>query len=108
MPAAQSAYCSFCRKSHTDVGPLVEGPPLTSKPHNVYICHECIELCQSIVDQERWRRLSPDPSSILQQIGDRVIETVESSSLTFDRDIGQVLDQRGRVGAEAFKFVSEV
>jgi len=32
------------------VGPLVEGPG------DVYICGECIELCQSILDQERKRR----------------------------------------------------
>ncbi|QGJ72004.1 ATP-dependent Clp protease ATP-binding subunit ClpX [Planctomycetales bacterium 10988] len=46
----QNAYCSFCRKSYRDVGPLVEGPG------DVYICGECIELCGSILDQERKRR----------------------------------------------------
>jgi ATP-dependent Clp protease ATP-binding subunit ClpX len=46
----RNAYCSFCRKSHRDVGPLVEGPG------DVYICGECIELCQSIIDQEKRRR----------------------------------------------------
>jgi ATP-dependent Clp protease ATP-binding subunit ClpX len=49
----RNAYCSFCRKSHRDVGPLVEGPG------DVYICGECIELCQSIIDQEKRRRGSP-------------------------------------------------
>src|SRR5690348_8753325 len=46
----RNAYCSFCRKSYRDVGPLVEGPG------DVYICGECIELCQSILEQERRRR----------------------------------------------------
>src|SRR5262249_22389249 len=46
----RNAYCSFCRKSYRDVGPLVEGPS------DVYICGECIELCQSIIDQEKRRR----------------------------------------------------
>jgi ATP-dependent Clp protease ATP-binding subunit ClpX len=46
----KNAYCSFCRKSYRDVGPLVEGPG------DVYICGECIELCQSILDQEKRRR----------------------------------------------------
>src|ERR1700722_7037298 len=41
---------SFCRKNYRDVGPLVEGPG------DVYICGECIELCQSIIDQEKRRR----------------------------------------------------
>lgn len=49
----RNAYCSFCRKSHRDVGPLVEGPG------DVYICGECIELCQSIIDQEKRRRSAP-------------------------------------------------
>jgi ATP-dependent Clp protease ATP-binding subunit ClpX len=51
--AKKNAYCSFCRKSYRDVGPLVEGPG------DVYICGDCIELCQSILDQERRRRGVP-------------------------------------------------
>src|ERR1700719_2934680 len=47
---SRNAYCSFCRKSYRDVGPLVEGPG------DVYICGECIELCQTIIDQEKRRR----------------------------------------------------
>jgi ATP-dependent Clp protease ATP-binding subunit ClpX len=46
----KNANCSFCRKSYREVGPLVEGPD------DAYICGECIELCQSILDQERRRR----------------------------------------------------
>jgi ATP-dependent Clp protease ATP-binding subunit ClpX len=49
----KNANCSFCRKSYREVGPLVEGPD------EVYICGECIELCQSILDQERRRRGAP-------------------------------------------------
>src|SRR3954451_23478379 len=49
----KNAFCSFCRKSYRDVGPLVEGPG------DVYICGECIELCQSILEQERRRRGVP-------------------------------------------------
>ncbi|MDA0832317.1 MAG: ATP-dependent Clp protease ATP-binding subunit ClpX [Planctomycetota bacterium] len=49
----KNANCSFCRKSYREVGPLVEGP------EDVYICGECIELCQTILDQERRRRGTP-------------------------------------------------
>ena len=49
----KNANCSFCGKSYRDVGPLVEGPA------DVYICGECIDLCQSILDQERRRRGEP-------------------------------------------------
>jgi ATP-dependent Clp protease ATP-binding subunit ClpX len=47
---ARDAYCSFCRKSHLKVGPLVEGP------EEVYFCGECVDLCRSIIDQEQRRR----------------------------------------------------
>ncbi|MCF0234796.1 MAG: ATP-dependent Clp protease ATP-binding subunit ClpX [Thermoguttaceae bacterium] len=46
----RNAYCSFCRKNYRDVGPLVEGPG------EVYICAECVELCDSILSRERKRR----------------------------------------------------
>jgi ATP-dependent Clp protease ATP-binding subunit ClpX len=49
----KNASCSFCRKSYREVGPLVEGP------EDVYVCGECVELCQSILDQERRRRGTP-------------------------------------------------
>ena len=49
----KNANCSFCGKSYREVGPLVEGPS------DVYICGECIELCQSILDQEKRRRGAP-------------------------------------------------
>jgi ATP-dependent Clp protease ATP-binding subunit ClpX len=71
----KNAFCSFCRKSYRDVGPLVEGPG------DVYICGECIELCQSILDQERKRRGTskqlftriPSPREILTQLNEYVI-----------------------------------
>ena len=71
----KNAFCSFCRKSYRDVGPLVEGPG------DVYICGECIELCQSILDQERKRRGSskrlftkiPSPREIVSQLDEYVI-----------------------------------
>src|SRR5438128_2866619 len=71
----RNAYCSFCRRSHRDVGPLVEGPG------DVYICGECIELCQSIIDQEKKRRTPgksstsniPSPRSIKEKLDAYVI-----------------------------------
>ena len=43
--------CSFCGKTSREVGPMVEGPG------EVYICSNCVELCQNIFRQER-RRVS--------------------------------------------------
>ncbi len=48
------ANCSFCAKSYREVGPLVEGPD------DVYICENCIDLCQSILLQEQKRRGASD------------------------------------------------
>jgi len=71
----KNAFCSFCRKSYRDVGPLVEGPG------DVYICGECIDLCQSILEQERRRRGSskqlftkvPSPRQIVEHLNQYVI-----------------------------------
>ncbi len=71
----KNAFCSFCRKSYRDVGPLVEGPG------DVYICGECIELCQSILEQERRRRGTgkqlfskiPSPRELVTQLDEYVI-----------------------------------
>ncbi len=41
--------CSFCGKSSREVGPMVEGP------NDVYICCNCVDLCQNIFKQERRR-----------------------------------------------------
>ncbi len=71
----KNAFCSFCRKSYRDVGPLVEGPG------DVYICGECIDLCQSILEQEQRRRGStkklfnkiPTPREMVTQLDEYVI-----------------------------------
>jgi len=42
-------YCSFCGKNEREVGPMIEGP------ENIYICAGCIELCSSIIHQEKRR-----------------------------------------------------
>jgi len=56
-----SCCCSFCGKNQDEVGKLVAGP-------NVYICDECINLCNEIVedaaddeqnDNVLWKALNP-------------------------------------------------
>jgi ATP-dependent Clp protease ATP-binding subunit ClpX len=37
--------CSFCGKSQKQVRKLIAGP-------GVYICDECIELCNEIIEEE--------------------------------------------------------
>jgi ATP-dependent Clp protease ATP-binding subunit ClpX len=45
----RTAYCSFCRRSHRDVGPLAEGPDL------VFICGGCAAACSRLIEDEQAR-----------------------------------------------------
>ena len=49
--------CSFCGKTSREVGPMVEGP------NEVYVCANCVDLCQNIFRQER-RRVSGAATSL--------------------------------------------
>ena len=44
-PAKVLASCSFCGKPNTEVKKLVAGP-------GIYICDECVGLCQEIIGTE--------------------------------------------------------
>jgi ATP-dependent Clp protease ATP-binding subunit ClpX len=48
--------CTFCEKRRHHVASLIAGPP------GVYICNECIEICNSILQEEQ--RRSPDAGGI--------------------------------------------
>jgi ATP-dependent Clp protease ATP-binding subunit ClpX len=37
--------CAFCGKSHKQVKQLIAGP-------SGYICNECVDLCQEILEEE--------------------------------------------------------
>jgi ClpX C4-type zinc finger protein len=43
--ASEKVYCSFCGKSQDEVRKLIAGP-------TVYICDECIDLCNDIIAEE--------------------------------------------------------
>ncbi|HOK62405.1 MAG TPA: ATP-dependent Clp protease ATP-binding subunit ClpX [Soehngenia sp.] len=66
--------CSFCGKSQNEVKRLIAGP-------NVYICNECVELCQDIIEEEfidyeydyDFEDL-PKPSSIKMSLDEYVIQ----------------------------------
>ena len=45
--------CSFCGKSQKQVKKLIAGP-------GVYICDECIDLCNEIIEEELTRRSTSD------------------------------------------------
>lgn len=69
----QDVHCSFCRKSQSEVQKIVAGP-------GVFICNECVALCQEIIDQELAEDRTeaetftvPTPQEILNQLDDYVI-----------------------------------
>ncbi len=49
--------CSFCGKTQEQVKKLVAGP-------GVYICDECIELCNEIIEEELQEDIGTDLDEI--------------------------------------------
>jgi ATP-dependent Clp protease ATP-binding subunit ClpX len=50
-------FCSFCGKSQEEVKKLVAGP-------SVYICDECIELCNDIIAEEQKESISKKKDTV--------------------------------------------
>jgi ATP-dependent Clp protease ATP-binding subunit ClpX len=42
----EPAHCSFCQRAREEVGRLIAGPP------GVFICDECVAVCQNILETE--------------------------------------------------------
>ena len=76
-----TCYCSFCGKSQEDVAKLIAGPA-------VYICDECIELCNEIVLEG----INPDESGL--QDKPAVIKPIEIKKHLDDYVIGQEYAKR--------------
>jgi len=66
--------CSFCGKSQDEVRKLIAGP-------NVYICDECIELCNDIIAEEYEKEEEFSPH--------RILKPAEIKALLDDYVIGQ-------------------
>jgi len=68
----EQLLCSFCGKSQRQVKKLIAGP-------GVYICDECIELCNEIIDEELTEKTSldldhlPRPQEIYETLQEYVI-----------------------------------
>lgn len=68
-----SLKCSFCGKGHSEVKKLIAGP-------NVYICNECVELCNEIIADSLYEEIKnttfpklPTPKEIHNFLNDYVI-----------------------------------
>ena len=64
-------YCSFCGKSQHEVRKLIAGP-------SVFICDECVELCNDIIAEEVEREVTDPIEQAIQEMSQ--IDYVESYS----------------------------
>lgn len=78
-------YCSFCGKSQHEVKKLIAGP-------SVFICDECIELCNDIIREE---------------LQESEAANLTKSDLPVPREICQILDQYV-IGQEPAKKILSV
>ena len=73
-------YCSFCGKSQNEVRKLIAGP-------SVFICDECVDLCNDIIQEELEDRkeseeiLLPKPIEIKSFLDDYVIDQDQSKKV---------------------------
>ncbi len=72
-------YCSFCGKSQHEVKKLIAGP-------NVFICNECVELCNDIIKEE-------DKDSV-KRTGDGIPTPLEIKEFLDQYVIGQDIAKR--------------
>lgn len=49
----KTLYCSFCGKAQNEVKRLISGP-------SVYVCDECVELCNDIIREEMEEEITSD------------------------------------------------
>ena len=65
-------HCNFCGKSQHEVRKLIAGP-------SVYVCDECVELCNDIIREEMQEKSSgggdklPKPQEINEVLNEYVI-----------------------------------
>ena len=65
-------YCSFCGKSQHEVRKLIAGP-------SVFICDECVELCNDIIREELEEKAAsgrthlPKPREIMETLDQYVV-----------------------------------
>lgn len=70
MITPEPLHCSFCGKSQKEVSKLIAGT-------QVYICDECIELCNGIIAEAKEKNMQEKFVEVVATISDIPIWTVE-------------------------------
>ncbi len=96
--------CSFCGKSQEQVRKLIAGP-------GVYICDECVDLCNEILDEELLDTNAASPPQSPQKSEPPEKRRTRSSNLSFNqipkpREIKNYLDEHVIGQDEAKKVLS--
>jgi ATP-dependent Clp protease ATP-binding subunit ClpX len=74
----KTLHCSFCGKSQHQVEKLIAGP-------RVFICNECVRLCQKIVDDDAFRPPADTPVfKPLEQPDDQLLSQLASVAVAAD------------------------
>lgn len=70
--------CSFCNKAQNEVAKLIAGP-------SVFICDECVQVCNEIVAAESRRKVAGDTAhdSAASVPGDQALAAVQTSWSAF-------------------------
>ncbi|HIK26473.1 MAG: ATP-dependent protease ATP-binding subunit ClpX [Oscillatoriaceae bacterium SKW80] len=95
--------CSFCGKSQEQVRKLIAGP-------GVYICDECVDLCNEILDEELFDSgaAAPQPAPTREQPQKRRVRSANFSmnQIPKPREIKKYLDEHVIGQDEAKKILS--
>jgi ATP-dependent Clp protease ATP-binding subunit ClpX len=81
MAEPETLYCSFCFKSQHEVKKLIAGPA------GVFICDECVELCNQIIADSP---PPPKPMSLDEVPTERLLERLSPIEQTVQGKGGQL------------------
>ena len=97
--------CSFCSKSQDQVRKLIAGP-------GVYICDECIDLCNEILDEElidthnKVNQSAAPVQKKLAETSEKVSVPLQITSIPKPIEINEFLDKQVVGQDEAKKILS--
>jgi len=84
--SAKTLYCSFCFKSQYEVLKLISGPA------GIFICDECVSLCNGIIEADRFPAKGPPPEEFPTERLLQRLEAIEETVQGKGNQLHQVVD----------------